>query len=106
MAAGGVAAGCSPAFAFIFIETMADAGVSAGLSRADAQKLAAASLLGSAAMVLDGGEPAALKNAVCSPGGSTIRGVAELERFGFRNAVFAAFNAAFKRNKSLGKPRR
>ncbi|MDR2530878.1 MAG: pyrroline-5-carboxylate reductase [Oscillospiraceae bacterium] len=90
-----VAAACSPAYVFMFIEAMADAGVYVGLSRADATKFAAAALSGAAAMVLDGGEPAKLKDAICSPGGSTIRGVAELENSGFRGAVMRAFKASF-----------
>jgi len=97
------AASCSPAFAFMFIEAMADAGVAAGLSRENAVKLAAGALSGAAAMILDGGEPAKLKDAVCSPAGSTIAGVAELENSGFRGAVMRAVLASWERNKELGK---
>jgi pyrroline-5-carboxylate reductase len=97
------AAGCSPAFAFMFIEALADAGVAAGLSRDNAVKLAAGALEGAAAMIVNGGEPARLKDAVCSPAGSTIAGVAELESSGFRGSVMRAFNASWERNKELGK---
>jgi pyrroline-5-carboxylate reductase len=97
------AASCSPAFAFIFIEAMADAGVAAGLSRDNAVKLAAGALEGAAAMIVNGGEPATLKDAVCSPAGSTIAGVAELENSGFRGSVMRAFTASWKRSRKLGK---
>ncbi|MDR0818202.1 MAG: pyrroline-5-carboxylate reductase, partial [Oscillospiraceae bacterium] len=60
-------------------------------------KYAAASLYGSAAMVLEGGEPAKLKDAICSPNGSTIRGVAALENSGFRGAVIRSFLASYNR---------
>ncbi|MDR0859247.1 MAG: pyrroline-5-carboxylate reductase [Oscillospiraceae bacterium] len=96
-------ASCSPAFAFIFVEALADAGVSAGLARADAVKMAAAALGGAAKMVLAGEDPAVLKNRVTSPGGSTIRGVAKLEELAFRGAIMAAYEASYERNKALGK---
>jgi pyrroline-5-carboxylate reductase len=96
------AAACSPAFAFMFIEAMADAGVAAGLSRDNAVKLVAGALDGAAAMIINGGEPAKLKDAVCSPAGSTIAGVAELENSGFRGSVMRAFTASWERNKELG----
>jgi pyrroline-5-carboxylate reductase len=101
--AASVSAGCSPAFAFMFIEALADAGVSAGLSRADAVRMAAASLSGSAQMVLAGEDPAVLKNRVASPGGSTIKGIAALEDRAFRGAVMAAYEASFARNIELGR---
>ena len=96
--------GCGPAWAYQFIEALADGGVAAGLPRAKAQEYAAQMLLGSARMVLESGaHPGALKDAVCSPGGSTIQGVRVLEERAFRGAVTDAVLAAFDKTKELGK---
>lgn len=96
--------GCGPAWAYQFIEALADGGVAAGLPRAKAQEYAAQMLLGSAQMVLESGShPGALKDAVCSPGGSTIQGVRALEEHGFRGAVMDAVLAAFDKTKEMGK---
>ena len=96
--------GCGPAFMYMFMEAMADAGVACGLPRAKAQYYAAATMAGAAEMVLQTGEhPGVLKDAVCSPGGSTIVGVRTLEEHGFRGAVMDCVDNAYIRSQELGK---
>lgn len=95
--------GCGPAWVYQFIEALADGGVAAGLPRAKAQEYAAQTLLGSARMVLESGShPGVLKDAVCSPGGSTIQGVRVLEEHAFRGAVTDAVLAAYDKTKEMG----
>ena len=98
---GAVASGI--AYAFVFAEAVADGAVAEGLPRPLALQSAGA-MLSSAAAVLAGDErgPAALKDAVCSPAGTTIEGVAALESLGMRNAVIAAVRAAAQRSRELG----
>lgn len=104
MDAASAAAGCSPAYAYMFIEAMADGAVSCGLPRAKAMVYAAAALSGAAEMILQTGKhPGELKDSVCSPGGSTIAGVKALEENGFRGTVMDAIIAAYHRGQELGK---
>jgi pyrroline-5-carboxylate reductase len=96
--------GSSPAFVYMFIESMADAAVLDGMPRDKAYIFAAQAVLGSAKMVLDTGlHPGVLKDMVCSPGGTTIEGVAALEEKGFRNAVISAIRKTTQKSIELSK---
>nr|QKY15318.1 pyrroline-5-carboxylate reductase (PROC1) [Polytomella parva] len=97
--------GSGPAYVFLAIEAMADGGVRAGLPRDVSQALAAQTFLGSAKMVLETGRhPGALKDMVTSPAGTTIAGVHELEKAGFRAAMMNAVMAATQRAEELSAP--
>lgn len=98
MSVAGTVAGCGPAFAAMFIEALGDAGVKHGLSRDTAYRLASQMVAGTGKLQVTTGEhPGAMKDAVCSPGGTTIVGVTTLEEKGFRGAVTAAIDAIEKK---------
>ena len=101
--AGSALSGCGPAFVYAFAEALADGGVECGLPREKAALYAAQTLLGAAEMLLAFGHPADLKDAVCSPGGTTIAGLHALEEAGFRGAAMSAVLAAYKRTLEMKK---
>lgn len=94
--------GCGPAFAFLFMEALADGAVACGLPRDKANVYAAQTLLGAGALALETGLPfGALKDQVCSPGGVTIQGVRALEQGGLRSAAMEAVIAAVEKTKQM-----
>lgn len=96
--------GSSPAYIFILIEAMADAGVLEGIPRSQAYTMAAQAVLGSAKMVLETGmHPAQLKDNVCSPAGTTIEAVANLEENGFRAAIMEAVKVCADKSREMEK---
>ena len=100
--AGSAIAGCGGAFACLFIEALADGAVVCGLPRDKALRYAQQMLLGTAALALESGvHPAAIKDSICSPGGTTIAGVQALEESGFRGAAMDAVVASYERTLEL-----
>jgi pyrroline-5-carboxylate reductase len=96
--------GSGPAYLFLVIEALTDAGVRVGLPRKTAEKLSAQTVLGAAAMVIETGRhPGQLKDMVASPAGTTIEGLAVLEENGVRGAFIEAVDAAYRRAKELGR---
>lgn len=100
--AASAVSGCGPAFADLFLEALADGGVACGLPRVQALEYAAQMLAGAAKLALESGQhPGLLKDAVCSPGGTTIQGVRKLEEGGFRGTVMDAVIAAYEKTLEL-----
>ena len=96
--------GCGPAYMYLFLEGLADGAVACGIPRAKAYEYAAATMEGAAKLMLTAGQhPGQLKDAVCSPGGSTIQGVRALEMGGFRSTAMEAVLAAYEKTRELGK---
>ena len=96
--------GSSPAFMFMILDAMADAGVLLGLPKDLSLKFAAQTMMGSAITLMESGKhPSELKDMVCSPGGSTIEGVKVLEEYGVRSAFISAIQACAEKNKELGR---
>jgi pyrroline-5-carboxylate reductase len=95
--------GSGPAYIFIIVDALADAGVKMGLSRKDSQFLAAQTVMGAAKMLMETGEhPGQLKDRVTSPGGTAIAGIHTLEKGGLRTTLINAVEAATQRSKELG----
>jgi len=105
MDAASALSGCGPAYMYLFIETLAEGATQLGLSKDQAISYAAATMAGAAEMVLRTGiAPEDLRKAVCSPGGSTLAGLAAMEELRFREAAIAGIHAAYKRAQELGNP--
>ena len=102
--AGSAISGSGPAYMYVFLEALADGAVACGIPRAKAYEYAAMTMVGAAEMYLQTKtHPGALKDAVCSPGGSTIAGLRALEEHAFRAAATDCVIATYNRNKELGK---
>ena len=93
---------CGSSPAYVFIEAMADAAVKLGIPRTKAYKLAEQSILGSAKLALETGKhPGVLKDEVCSPGGTTIEAVIDLEKNGFRNTIISAVEKCAEKSRNM-----
>ncbi len=104
MDAASALSGSGPAYFYMMLDALADGAAACGMPKAKALDYAARTMAGAAQMVIETKQhPAALKDAVCSPGGSTLAGVRELERAGFRSAAADCVVAAYRKNRELGK---
>jgi pyrroline-5-carboxylate reductase len=104
MDAASALSGSGPAYMYVLLEALADGAVASGIPREKALNYAAMTMVGAAEMYLETHiHPGALKDAVCSPGGSTIAGLRELENHGFRGAAMDCVMAAYRKNLELGK---
>lgn len=102
----GVLAGCGPAFAYLFIEEFARAGVKIGINKQLSLKIAAQTVLGSAKLIIESGtHPCELIDNVCTPGGTTIEGIAALKELGFDYAVIKAVESSLEKDRALSKPK-
>ena len=102
--AAGVVSGCGPAYMYMYMDALAEGAVKCGVPKEKALMYAAATMIGAAKMVQqDSRTPVELKNAVCSPGGSTLAGVKVLDDNAFEKIVMDCVSAAYKRNQELGK---
>lgn len=98
----GVIGGCSPAFVYLFIDELARAAVKNGMKKADALKISAQAVYGSAKMILESSKhPWELIDSVCSPGGTTIEGITSLQQDGFEAAIHNAVDKAIEKDKRL-----
>ena len=99
---GGTGAGCAPAFVDVFIEAMADGLVKNGMTRAQAYSIVPQMLIGTAAYMMQSGKhPGELKDAVCTPGGTTIVGISALEETGFRHSLIYAIDKIMEKKHSM-----
>ena len=104
MDAAGALSGCGPAYVALVAEGLADGAVQCGVPRDKAMLYAWQTLLGTASLALETGmHPGELKDMVCSPGGTTICGVAVLEDKGVRSAMMSAVRAAYEKSLAMGK---
>lgn len=102
--AAGVVSGCGPAYMYMFLDSLAEGACACGVPKEKAISYAAATMIGAAKMVQqDSRTPEELKNAVCSPGGSTLAGVKVLDDAQFKQIIMDCVKAAYKRNQELGK---
>jgi len=97
-------AGSAPAYVFVFVEALIDAGIKLGLPRDVATTACEQTVMGAAKLLMETGEhPAKLKDMVCSPGGTTIEAIASLENSGFRNAIIQAAAVCAEKSRKLSK---
>lgn len=95
-------AGCAPAYAYMFIDSLARSAVKNGMNKSVALEIAAQTVLGSAKKILESDEhPWELIDKVCSPGGTTIEGIVSLQKDGFESAVCNAVDAALQKDKKV-----